>query len=94
MVPRLRAAGSGECALDTGPAEDREPAEEDGAEMVARWTKEQSPGGWQGAEDPGTAAAGRTTGPSGGRRDATRTRVSVPGLNMSFGAGLEETLHR
>ena len=40
MVPRLQAAGRGECALDTGPAEDREPAEEDGAEMVARWTKE------------------------------------------------------
>ncbi len=54
-MPRLRAAGGGECALDTGPAEDREPAEEDGAEMVARWTKERSPGGGPGAEDPGTA---------------------------------------
>ena len=64
MVPRLRAAGSGECALDTGPAEDREPAEEDGAEMVARWTsKEPSPGGGPGAEDPGTA------GRWGGRAD-------------------------
>jgi hypothetical protein len=55
MVPRLRAPGGGECELDTGPAEDREPAEEDGTEMVARWTKEQSPGGGPGAEDPGTA---------------------------------------
>jgi hypothetical protein len=36
MVPRLRAAGGSECVLDTGPAEDREPAEEDRAEMVVR----------------------------------------------------------
>ena len=42
MVLRLRAAGGGECARDTGPAEDREPAEEDGAEMIARWTKERN----------------------------------------------------
>ncbi len=56
MVPRLRAAGGGECARDPGQAEDREQAEEDGAEMVARWTKEQSPGGGPGVEDPGTAS--------------------------------------
>ena len=43
---------------------------------------------------PADDETGRTMGPSGGRRDATRTRVSVPGLNMSFGAGLKETLHR
>ena len=55
MAPRLRAAGGGECALDTGPAEDREPAEEDGAEMLTRWTKERSPGGGPGAEDSETA---------------------------------------
>jgi hypothetical protein len=55
MVLRLRAAGGGECARDTGPAEDREPAEEDGAEMLTRWTKERSPGGGPGAEDSGTA---------------------------------------
>jgi len=53
---RARSAhDGGECALDAGPAEDREPAEEDGAEMVARWTKERSPGGGPGAEDSGTA---------------------------------------
>jgi hypothetical protein len=60
MVPRLRAAGGGECV---GPAEDREPAEEDRAEMVARWTEELSPGGGHEAEDPGTA------GRWGGRAD-------------------------
>ena len=47
--------GGSESALDAGPAEDQELAEEDGAEIVARWTKEQSPGGGQGAEDLGTA---------------------------------------
>ena len=55
MALRLRAAGGGECARDTGPAEDREPAEEDGAEMLTRRTKERSPGGGPGAEDSGTA---------------------------------------
>ena len=71
MVLRLQAASGGECARDTGPAEDWKPAEEDGAEMVARWTKERSPGGGPGAEDPGTAGrweAGRTMGPSGGSK--------------------------
>ncbi len=54
-APRLRAAGGGKCVRDTGPAEDREQAEEDGAEMIAQWTKEQSPGGGPGVEDSGTA---------------------------------------
>ncbi len=35
IAPRLRAAGGGQCALDTGPAEERDPTAEWGAEMVA-----------------------------------------------------------
>ncbi len=73
MVPRLRAAGGGECTLDTGPAEDREPAEEDGAgggirsgaleEGLERRTR----------GPPADGEARQTMGPSGGRRDATQT---------------------
>ncbi len=35
-LPSELREGGGECALNMGPAEDREPAAEDGAEMVAR----------------------------------------------------------
>jgi hypothetical protein len=63
MAPPLLAAAGGKCGLDTGPAEDREPTAEDGAEMAARWTKEQSPRGEQGTEYPGTAS--RRRGPGG-----------------------------
>ncbi len=94
MVPRLRATGRGQCALDTGPAEDREPAAEDRAEMVARSRALKEGRERRTRGQPADGEAGRTMGPSGGRMDATRTRVSVPGLNMSVGAGLKETLHR
>ncbi len=47
------ACGNLKCVLSTGPAEDREPVEEDGTEMVPRWTKEREP--WRRAGNEGHA---------------------------------------